>query len=71
MLSSKTDAHLCEGIQEVSNSLLLVELLHVLPLLWHRRSSFKKKDIDIKISHYVMTYKDHICRQKSTPHYLA
>lgn len=37
------DTHLCEGIQEVPNGLFLVEFLHVLPLLWHRHSSFKER----------------------------
>lgn len=47
----QTDTHLGEGIQEVSNGLLLVELLHVLPLLWHRCSSFKKNGIYVENAH--------------------
>lgn len=38
----QTVTHLCEGIQEVSDGLLLVQLLHVLPLLWYRSCSLKQ-----------------------------
>lgn len=47
-----TDAHLCEGIQEVSSGFLLIQILHVLLSLWHRCGRFKKKKkIHIKNSY--------------------
>lgn len=47
-----TEAHLCEGIQEVPSGFLLVQILHALLSLWHRCGRFiKKKEIHIKNSY--------------------
>ena len=36
--------HLFEGIQEVAHSLLLVQILHLPLLLWHRHSSYRRPE---------------------------